>query len=82
MSELFPVVAGLLCGVLIGSMTTRRRLTVGVASAVVAGVLATVLSGEWRLSWAFVLVDVSLVAMSAAVGVLVSRRVTARRSIR
>ncbi len=82
MSELFPVVAGLLCGVLIGSLTARRRLYLGLAFAVVAGVLATVISGEWRLSWAFLLIDIPLVAMSATVGVLVSRRVTARRTIR
>ena len=31
MSELFPIVAGLLCGLLLGSLTARRRMIVGLA---------------------------------------------------
>ena len=79
MTELFPIMAGLLCGLLLGSLTARRRVIVGLAFSMVAGVLATVVSGEWRISWAFLLIDIPLVAVSAVVGDLFSRRVVLRR---
>jgi hypothetical protein len=79
-NELFPVVAGLLCGVLLGSLTARRRVIFGLIVSVVAGVLATVISGEWRISWAFLLIDIPLVAVSAVVGDLVSRSLVLRRA--
>ena len=82
MSELFPIVAGLLCGLLLGSLTARRRVIVGLAFSVAAGVLATVLSGEWRISWAFLLIDIPLVAGSAVAGDLLSRGIVLRRASR
>ena len=82
MTELFPIVAGLLCGLVLGSLTARRRVLVGLAFSVVAGVLATVMSGEWRISWAFLLIDIPLVAVSAVVGDLLSRSVVLRRADR
>jgi hypothetical protein len=54
----------------------------GLAFSVVAGVLATVVSGEWRVSWAFLLIDIPLVAVSAVAGDLLSRRVVLRRASR
>jgi len=77
-SEIFPLLAGLACGVLLGSLTARRRVFVGLVFSVVAGVLATVLSGEWQISWAFLLIDIPLVAAAAVVGDLVARRVVVR----
>lgn len=82
MTELFPVVAGLLCGLLLGSLTARRRVIVGLAFSIIAGVLATVLSGEWRISWAFLLIDIPLVAICAVAGVLLSRRIVLWRASR
>jgi hypothetical protein len=81
-TEFFPVVAGLACGVLLGSLTARRRVVVGLIVSVVAGVLATVLSGEWRISWAFLVIDIPLVAVSAVAGDLLSRSVVLRRASR
>jgi len=81
-TEFFPIVAGLLCGLVLGSLTARRRVLVGLAFSVVAGVLATVVSGEWRISWAFLLIDIPLVAVSAVVGDLLSRSVALRRADR
>ncbi len=82
MTELFPIVAGLLCGLLLGTLTARRRVLVGLAFSVMAGALATVVSGEWRISWAFLLIDIPLVAVSAVVGDLLSRSVALRRANR
>jgi hypothetical protein len=78
--ELFPVMAGLVCGVLLGTVTVRRPVLVGVLLSVVAGVLATVLSGEWKVSWAFLLIDIPLVGLSAVVGDLLSRSLVLRRA--
>ncbi|MGY1670340.1 hypothetical protein [Geodermatophilus sp. SYSU D00710] len=82
MAELFPITAGLLCGLLLGSLTARRRVLVGLTFSVVAGVLATVVSGEWRISWAFLLIDIPLVAVGAVIGDLLSRRVVLRWAAR
>jgi len=79
MTELFPIVAGLLCGLVLGRLTARRRVLVGLAFSVIAGALATVVSGEWRISWAFLLIDIPLVAVYAVVGDLLSRSVALRR---
>jgi len=78
--ELFPIIAGLVSGLLIGWLGARRRLAVGVLVSIVGGVLATVLSGEWRVSWAFLLFDIPLVAACATAGYFLSRAVTLRKS--
>lgn len=80
MEEIFPITAGLICGLLLGPLTAKRRLPVGLAFSIVAGFLATVFSGEWRISWAFLLIDIPLVAGCAAIGFLASRAVALRRS--
>jgi len=81
-AEIFPVLAGLICGLVLGGLTARRRIVVGVGVSIVAGLLATVLSGEWRVSWAFLPIDIPLVAVSAVVGDLVSRTAVVRRTSR
>ena len=44
------------------------------------GTLATVVTGEVEISWAFVLLDIPLVALAALCGLLVARRHTSRTS--
>jgi hypothetical protein len=82
MNELFPIAAGLLCGLLLGSLTAKWKVYVGIAFSIVAGTLATIVSGEWRISWGFLLIDIPLVAISAVVGVLLSRRLVLQRASR
>ena len=65
MTELFPVACGLLTGALIGLIRPSLRIPVGASLAVVLGTLATVIAGEFRTSWGFLLVDIPLVAISA-----------------
>jgi hypothetical protein len=65
---------------LLGSLTARRRVIVGLAFPVVVGILATVVFGEWRISWGFLLIDITLMAVSAVAGDLLSRRVVLRRA--
>jgi Na+/serine symporter len=80
--EIFPITAGLICGLLLGSLTARRRLAVGLVVSILVGALATVVSGEWRITWAFLLIDIPLAAGCAAVGSLTSRALVLRISTR
>ena len=80
MQELFPLFSGLLLGALLGLVRPSIRAPIGAAAAVVLGVLATVVSGEFRISWEFLLFDIPLVAVSAFLGLIAARRVRAGRA--
>jgi TctA family transporter len=75
MSELFPFAAGLLLGAILGAVRPALRPSLAVVGAVVLGVMATVISGEFKASWEYLLFDIPLVAVSAVLGFLVARRV-------
>lgn len=77
--ELFPVLVGLAAGGLLAVSFQRWRVWRIVGAAVVLGLLATVLSGEWAMSWLFLVVDISLVAVSALIGGSVVRELLRRR---
>ncbi|MBB5233978.1 hypothetical protein [Deinococcus budaensis] len=77
--ELLPVLSGLLLGLVLSVCPPARRRPVGTLLAVALGLYATVVSGEFRLSWAFVLVDVPLVAVSSLVAFWLTQRVLIRR---
>lgn len=74
MQEFFPLACGLVLGLILGFVRPRIRLRVGVVCSVLLGVLATVVSGEFRASWAYLLVDIPLVAAASFVGVVVAAR--------
>ena len=74
MNELFPIASGFLIGSFLGWLRPSMRKWVGALLAFVFGVLATVVSGEFRISWAYLLIDIPLVAISASVGLIVSQR--------
>jgi hypothetical protein len=78
MQELVPIVTGFAAGLALGYLRPSLRLPVGALLAVVLGVAATFVTGESAISWAFVLIDVPLVALAASCGVLVARRVRPR----
>jgi hypothetical protein len=75
MQELFPIGCGLLLGAGLGWLRPSMRLPVGLALAIVLGVLATVVTGEFKMSWGYLLIDIPLVAAAAVVGVLGTRAV-------
>jgi hypothetical protein len=60
----------------------RLRLVLGVTLSILLGVTATVISGEYKVGWEILLVDIPLVAVSASVGVLVTRAIFARLATR
>ena len=74
MQELFPIACGLLLGGALGFLRPPMRLPVGAVMAVALGVLATVVTGEFKMSWGYVLVDIPLVACAALVGLVLARR--------
>lgn len=79
MHELFPIAAGLLIGSMLQFLRPSLRLPVGLAAAVVVGFLATVISGEYKIGWEFLAIDIPGAAIAMAAGFLVTRRA---RSVR
>jgi FtsH-binding integral membrane protein len=73
MPELFPMLAGLLAGAVLSGVAPRIRVWLGAGLAVVLGFCATVLSGEFRIGWEYLLVDIPLVAVSAVGGFVLVR---------
>ena len=72
MKELIPVSLGVLLALACERHPTRRgRRIAWLVGSVVAGIAVTVLTGEWSISPAFVLIDIPLVAVSAVVTRLV-----------
>lgn len=66
MNELFPIVCGILTGVCCGGIrTTHRRTAAWIALCVICGATATLVSGEYRLGWEYLCIDVPLVAGAA-----------------
>jgi len=69
MDELLPIAVGLVLGVLFASgFGWLRPWWIRTTLVVLAGVSATVASGEFRASWAFALVDVGEVALFSWIG--------------
>ena len=77
MNELFPIVSGVVVGIALGGFMPQLRLLLGIVAAVVLGIIATIISGEYLISWEFLLIDIPLVGICSAAAVLVSR--TARK---
>jgi hypothetical protein len=73
MQELIPVGLGLLLGAALGYIRPSVRLPAGAALAVVLGVCATVITGEFKLSWEYVLVDIPLVALATCLSLVTVR---------
>ena len=79
MQELFPLACGLLLGSALGYLRPALRLSVGAALSIVLGVLATVVTGEFKTSWSYLLIDIPLVAVAATLGLAAGRWVSAVR---
>ena len=73
MQERFPVVSGVVLGIVVAGLRPSLRLWVGVLLAAVLGLCATVLSGEFEVSWDYPLVDIPLVAVSAGLSFTLAR---------
>ncbi len=80
MEELVPIISGILLGSFLGYLRPAKRLRIGAILAILMGILATVASGEFRLSWGYLLVDIPLVAGAAAVSLIVVHQLRWTRS--
>jgi hypothetical protein len=77
MQELIPFGCGLLLGAALGWVRPSIRLPLGALLAIAMGVFATVVTGEFKLSWDYLLVDIPLVAVAAFAGFAALRRTAA-----
>ncbi len=79
MGEVFPVVAGLAVGIVaLRILDLRLRIALMAVMSLVFGVIATFISGEALISWAFVLIDIPLVLVAAVATVVIAPRVVER----
>ena len=77
MHELFPIAAGLLIGSMLQFLRPSLRLPIGIVTALVVGFLATVISGEYKIGWEFLAIDIPGTAIAIAVGFLATKHVRA-----
>lgn len=78
--ELFPLTGGFLLGCLAHFLHKRARGLMILAAVVAVAVCATVASGEFRESWGFLVVDMSLVAVAAVCGYALMSMIDRSRS--
>ena len=70
MNELFPILSGATLGAALVLVAPRLRLRIAITASLVFGAIATIISGEYRIGWEFLLVDIPLVAASSVAGFL------------
>jgi hypothetical protein len=81
MYELIPIFAGIGAGLAAMALGDRRsRIAVVVVVALIAGVTASVLSGEIEESWAFVLWDTAQALVAGALTVVAATALANRRA--
>ena len=68
MNEIFPIMSGLLVGSVLTLIRPNARLTVVIVASILLGTAATIVSGEYKVSWEFLLIDIPLVALSSLAG--------------
>jgi hypothetical protein len=80
--ELVPIGFGILLGSTLGFVRFSMRLPLGGVLAVVLGMGATAVTGEATISWAFVLIDIPMVALGSPRGGSARCRMELRRASR
>jgi hypothetical protein len=78
MHELFPIAAGLVLGASMRQIPSSMRRQLVVALIGVIAFLAFLLSGEFLLSWGFLLIDLGGTTLAAASGNLAARSLSDR----
>ncbi|HTW29517.1 MAG TPA: hypothetical protein VME92_20500 [Acetobacteraceae bacterium] len=83
MDELVPVILGALFGAAIWYFTTGvLRTVLSVLAVIVAGVAATVASGEYHESWIYLLLDLGEAVLGLVVGQVIAHRALRARLTR
>jgi hypothetical protein len=71
MNEVFPLVAGLVVGLLVQKVrTTWLKVVTLVILCMLFGVIASYISGELAVSWGFLSVDATIVWLGAALSIV------------
>jgi len=79
MDELFPIFTGAILGLAFAAGTrTLSPLWVRALAVLLAGVTATIVSGEYTENWGFALVDIGEVALAAWIASTLVRRAVLR----
>jgi hypothetical protein len=65
LNEFVPIVGGLLLGVIVGRVSACVRLPLAITGVTVIGMVAAIASGEFRVSWVFLAIDVGGTAVAA-----------------
>ena len=73
MDELFPVVSGVVLGIVVAGIRPSLHLWIGIPVSIVLGLAATVLSGEFEVGWEYLLIDIPLVGVSAGLSFTLAR---------
>lgn len=70
MNELYPILSGTLIGAAVGFLRQESRLWASTLLSILFGTFATLVSGEFRVSWGYLLVDIPLVAGSTLISMM------------
>jgi hypothetical protein len=73
-NEFWPVLAGIVLGLLLRHVPLRLRSSIGIGLTLLFGCLATIASGEFRVSGTYYLLDTLRVTVSAVVVLWIVRR--------
>jgi hypothetical protein len=73
-NELLPVTSGIVLGAILTYFCPRLRLRIVTVPVILLGIIATVASGEFSVSWSYLLVDVAQAAGSALVSVMLAHK--------
>jgi uncharacterized membrane protein YdjX (TVP38/TMEM64 family) len=83
MNEIFPVIYGVGVGLACSFLTSPRwRYGLWILLSALFGIVATVVTGEWKISWEFLLIDIPLVAASSFAVMALRNRIRRRRRAR
>jgi hypothetical protein len=74
MGELLPILFGLFAGCMLALLPSRSsRALSGAAAIVITGLAATLASGEYSISWVFLVADLGEAAAGFTAGVVAAR---------
>jgi hypothetical protein len=83
MDELVPIVLGTVLGTIIWRRTSGKiRAALSVCAVTLSGAIATLLSGEYLYSWAYILLDIAQAALGLAIGFFLAQRWAAHHRTR
>ena len=82
MNEIFPVLYGCGVGFVCSLVQSRRwRFCCWLVMSAVFGLAATIVTGEWKIGWEFLLIDIPLVAAASFAVMALRKRMKQRMRV-